>query len=108
MQAVRKLLPPNTLEMRQNALAHAQRAAVAVGVTAVVDFGNFYPGGGTDGPWDDLRDVYLWADGEGKMRVRTHVVTPLMSWKRTAVSRGGARQVARRGCISGALARRRC
>ncbi|KAK6933977.1 Amidohydrolase 3 [Dillenia turbinata] len=71
--AMRLILPsiPNaTVDERREALLQASNLALQRGVTTVVDFGRYLPGSSVEPPWEDLSDVYLWANSMGKMRIR--------------------------------------
>lgn len=81
---VQKRIPQPSVEDRRAAYLRASELALSNGVTGVVDFGRLTPMGPPEQPWDDLNDVYLWADAAGLMRVRVTVFYPLEIWPTVA------------------------
>jgi hypothetical protein len=47
-------IPEPTIQERRDALARATKRALSEGVTAVVDFGRFFPGSPTSHVWEDF------------------------------------------------------
>lgn len=79
-----KCIPQPSVEERRSAYQKASELALSNGVTSVVDFGRITPGGPPEQPWDDLNDVYLWADSTGHMKVRVTAYYPLQIWSTVA------------------------
>ncbi|KAH8967699.1 hypothetical protein BDL97_03G090200 [Sphagnum fallax] len=71
-------IPPMSVEERREALIRASELALSRGVTSVVDFGRV---GASEHPWDDFREVYLWADAAGRMQVRVSIFLPIETWQ---------------------------
>ncbi|EFJ31919.1 hypothetical protein SELMODRAFT_451266 [Selaginella moellendorffii] len=72
--------------LTSSALARASQYAVSKGVTSVVDFGSYFPGGSIKDSWNDVEEVYTWMDSLGNMTVRSALFFPLETWPRVAVS----------------------
>ncbi|KAK6933978.1 Amidohydrolase 3 [Dillenia turbinata] len=70
MELIRPSIPNASVDERREALLQASNLALQRGVTTVVDFGRYLPGSSVETPWEDLSDVYLWANSMGKMRIR--------------------------------------
>ncbi|XP_024520590.1 uncharacterized protein LOC9656200 isoform X2 [Selaginella moellendorffii] len=77
-------VPKPSLEQRRDALARASHYAVSKGVTSVVDFGSYFPGGSIKESWNDFEEVYTWMDSLGNMTVRSALFFPLETWPRVA------------------------
>ncbi|XP_024527863.1 uncharacterized protein LOC112345402 [Selaginella moellendorffii] len=77
-------VPKPSLEQRREALARASHYAVSKGVTSVVDFGSYFPGGSIKESWNDFEEVYTWMDSLGNMTVRSALFFPLETWPRVA------------------------
>ncbi|XP_030488961.2 protein LONG AFTER FAR-RED 3 [Cannabis sativa] len=82
MKLVVSYVPELSIDQRREALQRASSLALMKGVTTVVDFGRYFPGTSVDRPWEDLSDVYQWADSSGKMRIRVCLFFPLETWSR--------------------------
>ncbi|KAL2478216.1 Amidohydrolase family [Forsythia ovata] len=75
-------IPEVSIEERREALLRASNHALTRGVTTVVDFGRYYPGASTELSWEDLSDVYRWADLSGNMKIRVCLFFPMETWER--------------------------
>ncbi|CAH9058318.1 unnamed protein product [Cuscuta europaea] len=82
MKLVLSCIPEPSIDERRNALLSARNLAVMRGVTTVVDFGRYFPGSHVELPWEDLSDVYQWADSSGNMVIRVCLFFPLETWAR--------------------------
>ncbi|WCJ39106.1 Protein LONG AFTER FAR-RED 3 [Euphorbia peplus] len=82
MKLIFPWIPEVSVEERRKALLAASNLALAKGVTAVVDFGRYLPGASTEHSWEDLTDLYQWADSLGKMRTRVCLFFPMETWSR--------------------------
>ncbi|XP_020242130.1 uncharacterized protein LOC109820407 [Asparagus officinalis] len=80
MKLVLDVIPEVSVSERRNALLKASKYALMKGVTTVVDVGRYIPGTPVDHPWQDLSDVYMWADSTGKMLIRVCLFFPIQSW----------------------------
>lgn len=54
MKLVLPWIPEVSADERRGALVAASNLALARGVTAVVDFGRYFPGASTEHSWEDL------------------------------------------------------
>ncbi|CAL1371518.1 unnamed protein product [Linum trigynum] len=84
MKLVVTSIPEVSVTERREALLRATGLALRRGVTTVVDFGRYFPGGSPEDPWEDFADVYQWADYSGKLRTRMCLFFPLETWSRVA------------------------
>nr|GMD71912.1 putative amidohydrolase YtcJ [Ipomoea batatas] len=82
MKLVFSCIPEPSTDERRNALLTASNLALMRGVTTVVDFGRYFPGSPTELSWEDLSDVYQWADLSGNMMIRVCLFFPLETWAR--------------------------
>ncbi|XP_019185279.1 PREDICTED: uncharacterized protein LOC109180243 isoform X1 [Ipomoea nil] len=82
MKLVLSCIPEPSTDERRNALLTASNLALMRGVTTVVDFGRYFPGSPTELSWEDLSDVYQWADLSGNMVIRVCLFFPLETWAR--------------------------
>ncbi|CAH9125660.1 unnamed protein product [Cuscuta epithymum] len=82
MKLVLSCIPEPSIDERRKALLSASNLAVMRGVTTVVDFGRYFPGSRAELPWEDLSDVYQWADSSGNMVIRVCLFFPLETWAR--------------------------
>ncbi|KAL2461133.1 Amidohydrolase family [Abeliophyllum distichum] len=82
MKLVLSCIPEVSIEERREALLRASNHALTRGVTTVVDFGRYYPGASTELSWEDLSDVYRWADLSGNMKMRVCLFFPMETWER--------------------------
>ncbi|KAL6531353.1 Protein LONG AFTER FAR-RED 3 [Orobanche minor] len=82
MELVLSCIPEVSVEERREALLRASDHALMRGVTTVVDVGRYFPGASPDLSWDDLSDVYRWADLSGNMKIRVCLYFPLETWAR--------------------------
>ncbi|BBN01396.1 hypothetical protein MPTK1_2g07090 [Marchantia polymorpha subsp. ruderalis] len=84
MALITRILPQPSLADRRDGLLRACTHALSRGITSVVDFGAYIPGVPAEQSWNDLRDVYLWADSKAKLSVRVSAFLPLQTWARLA------------------------
>ncbi|XP_020534012.1 protein LONG AFTER FAR-RED 3 isoform X2 [Jatropha curcas] len=70
MKLILPWIPEVSVDERREAFLGATNLALRRGVTSVVDFGRYLPGASVEHSWEDLSDVYQWADSLGKMRIR--------------------------------------
>ncbi|KAH0454427.1 hypothetical protein IEQ34_016351 [Dendrobium chrysotoxum] len=82
MKLVLTVIPEISVHERQEALITASKYALMKGVTTMVDMGRYFPGASVDDSWQDLSDVYKWADSSGKMLIRVCLFFPLQTWSR--------------------------
>ncbi|XP_028555710.1 protein LONG AFTER FAR-RED 3 isoform X3 [Dendrobium catenatum] len=82
MKLVLTVIPEISVHERQEALIRASKYALMNGVTTMVDMGRYFPGASVDDSWQDLSDVYKWADSSGKMLIRVCLFFPLQTWSR--------------------------
>lgn len=82
MKLVLSCIPEVSKDDRREALDRASNLALKRGVTTVVDFGRYFPGASVELPWEDLTDVYRWADISGKMKIRVCLFFPMRTWSR--------------------------
>ncbi|KAL1815657.1 hypothetical protein ACET3Z_018231 [Daucus carota] len=82
MKLVLSCIPEVSKDDRRKALERASNLALMRGVTTVVDFGRYFPGTSVELPWEDLTDVYRWADIYGKMKIRVCLFFPMRTWQR--------------------------
>ncbi|VFQ61397.1 unnamed protein product [Cuscuta campestris] len=82
MKLVFSCIPEPSVQERRKAFLSASSLAVMRGVTTVVDFGRYFPGSSAELPWEDLSDVYQWADLSGNMVIRVCLFFPLETWAR--------------------------
>ncbi|GKU98290.1 hypothetical protein SLEP1_g11312 [Rubroshorea leprosula] len=82
MKLVLSWIPDISIDQRRDALIKASNLALMRGVTTVVDFGRYYPGASVEHSWEDLSDVYQWADSSGKMMIRVCLFFPIETWSR--------------------------
>ncbi|KAI3844212.1 hypothetical protein MKX03_032283 [Papaver bracteatum] len=82
MKLLLSIIPEVSVDDRRDALARASKFALTRGVTTVVDFGRYFPGAEVKNVWDDLSDVYQWADFKGKMLIRVCLFFPMETWSR--------------------------
>ncbi|GER37284.1 amidohydrolase family [Striga asiatica] len=82
MSLVMSCIPEVTVEERREALSRASDHALMRGVTTVVDVGRYFPGASPELSWEDLSDVYRWADLSGKMKIRVCLYFPMETWTR--------------------------
>ncbi|XP_073139159.1 protein LONG AFTER FAR-RED 3 isoform X2 [Henckelia pumila] len=82
MKLVLSCIPEVSTVERREALLRASNYALMRGVTTVVDFGRYFPGASPELSWEDLSDVYRWADSLGKMKIRVCLYFPMETWKR--------------------------
>ncbi|KAK6143252.1 hypothetical protein DH2020_023600 [Rehmannia glutinosa] len=82
MTHVLSCIPEVSVEERREALLRASDHALMRGVTTVVDFGRYFPGASPELSWEDLSDVYRWADLSGKMKIRVCLYFPMETWPR--------------------------
>ncbi|XP_072982677.1 protein LONG AFTER FAR-RED 3 [Typha latifolia] len=80
MKLLLTVIPEVSIHERRDALVRASRHAVMRGVTTVVDFGRYFPGASVDHVWQDLSDVFKWADSAGKMMIRVCLFFPMPTW----------------------------
>ncbi|XVE68328.1 hypothetical protein DITRI_Ditri09bG0058800 [Diplodiscus trichospermus] len=71
-----------SVDERREAMLRASSFALTRGVTAVVDFGRYFPGAPVEHSWQDFSDVYQWADSSGKMIIRVCLFFPMETWSR--------------------------
>ncbi|EYU42934.1 hypothetical protein ABFS82_14G173700 [Erythranthe guttata] len=82
MKLVLSDIPEVSVDERREALLRASNHALKKGVTTVVDFGRYFPGVSPEFSWEDLSDVYRWADLSGKMKIRVCLYFPMETWTR--------------------------
>ncbi|RZC82740.1 hypothetical protein C5167_045527 [Papaver somniferum] len=82
MKLLLSVIPEVSVDDRRDALVRASKFALTRGVTTVVDFGRYFPGAEVKNVWDDLSDVYQWADFKGKMLIRVCLFFPMETWSR--------------------------
>lgn len=82
MELVTSFVKEVSVDERREALVRASKYALTRGVTTVVDLGRYYPGTTDELSWNDLQDVYLWADSTKKMMIRTCLFFPITTWSR--------------------------
>ncbi|XP_052191061.1 protein LONG AFTER FAR-RED 3 isoform X2 [Diospyros lotus] len=82
MELILSCIPEVSVDERRKALERASNIALTRGVTAVVDFGRYFPGSPEELPWDDFSEVYRWADFSGKMKIRVCLFFPMNTWSR--------------------------
>ncbi|OVA15098.1 Imidazolonepropionase [Macleaya cordata] len=82
MKLLLPCIPEVSVDDRRNALVRASKFALMRGVTTVVDFGRYFPGAEVNNVWEDLSDVYQWADSRGQMLVRVCLFFPMETWSR--------------------------
>ncbi|KAH6819713.1 Amidohydrolase family [Perilla frutescens var. frutescens] len=82
MKLVFACIPEVSVEERREALSRASDHALRRGVTAIVDMGRYFPGASPELSWEDLSDVYRWADVSGKMKIRVCLFFPMETWAR--------------------------
>ncbi|XP_039070496.1 protein LONG AFTER FAR-RED 3 isoform X2 [Hibiscus syriacus] len=75
-------IPEVSVDERREAMLRASSFALMRGVTAVVDFGRYFPGAPVEHSWQDFSDVYQWADSSGKMKIRVCLFFPMETWSR--------------------------
>ncbi|XP_078178772.1 amidohydrolase family isoform X2 [Carex rostrata] len=84
MKLVLSKIPEVSVEETRAALFLANRHALLRGVTTMVDMGRFFPGASVEDSWQDLSEVYEWADSLGKMMARVYLFFPMATWSRLA------------------------
>ncbi|CAN0863326.1 Protein LONG AFTER FAR-RED 3 [Linum grandiflorum] len=84
MKLILAHIPEVSVTQRREALLRATDLALTRGVTSVVDFGRYFPGVSPEDPWEDLSDVYQWADYSGQLRTRMCMFFPMETWSRLA------------------------
>eukprot|EP01018_Ginkgo_biloba_P037634 Gb_34111 [translate_table: standard] len=84
MQLLLPHIPEATVKERRDAMIRASKLGLSRGVTAVVDFGRYFPGSSTTSVWQDFSEVYKWADATGHMLLRVCIFFPLETWSRVA------------------------
>lgn len=82
MKLVLPSIPEVSVDERREAFLRASNLALTRGVTTVVDFGRYFPGASVEHSWEDLSDVYQWADSSGKMIIRVCLFFPMETWSR--------------------------
>ncbi|KAL8125221.1 hypothetical protein AgCh_012776 [Apium graveolens] len=82
MKLVLSCIPEVSKDDKREALDRASNLALKRGVTTVVDFGRYFPGASVELPWEDLTDVYRWADISGKLKIRVCLFFPMRTWSR--------------------------
>lgn len=80
MKLVLPWIPEVSVDERREAFLRASNLALTRGVTTVVDFGRYFPGASVKHSWEDLSDVYQWADSSGKMIIRVCLFFPMETW----------------------------
>ncbi|GLJ50359.1 hypothetical protein SUGI_1073080 [Cryptomeria japonica] len=80
MQLLLPHIPKVTIQERRDALIRASKLGLSRGVTAVVDFGRYFPGTSTSDVWQDFFEVYKWADETSHMLLRVCLFFPLETW----------------------------
>ncbi|XVF00244.1 hypothetical protein REPUB_Repub03eG0268300 [Reevesia pubescens] len=91
MELILARIPEVSVDERREAMLRASRFALTRGVTAVVDFGRYFPGASVEHSWQDFSDVYQWADSSGKMIIRVCLFFPMETWSRLydAINKAG-------------------
>lgn len=84
MKLVLDMIPEVSVNERRDALLTASKYALSKGVTTVIDVGRYFTGTSFHNPWQDLSDVYMWADSAGKMLIRVCLFFPIETWSRLA------------------------
>ncbi|KAG6552491.1 hypothetical protein Mapa_005911 [Marchantia paleacea] len=84
MASITRIVPQPSHADRRDGLIRACTHALSKGITSVVDFGAYIPGVPAEQSWNDLRDVYIWADSQAKLSVRVSAFLPLQTWARLA------------------------
>ncbi|KAG6781637.1 hypothetical protein POTOM_014548 [Populus tomentosa] len=82
MKLVLPSIPEVSVNERREAFLRASNLALTRGVTTIVDFGRYFPGASVEHSWEDLSDVYQWADSSGKMIIRVCLFFPMETWSR--------------------------
>ncbi|KAJ9190564.1 hypothetical protein P3X46_001751 [Hevea brasiliensis] len=82
MKLILPWIPEVSVDERREAVLIAGNLALMRGVTTVVDFGRYFPGASIENSWEDLSDVYQWADSLGKMRIRVCLFFSMETWAR--------------------------
>lgn len=82
MKLVLSVIPEVSIHERRDALLRASKYALMRGVTTVIDFGRYFPGASVDHAWQDISDVYRFADSAGKMFIRVCLFFPMQTWSR--------------------------
>ncbi|XWS08291.1 hypothetical protein CRYUN_Cryun41cG0067000 [Craigia yunnanensis] len=80
MELILARIPEVPVDERREAMLRASSFALTRGVTAVVDFGRYFPGAPVEHSWQDFSDVYQWADSSGKMIIRVCLFFPMETW----------------------------
>lgn len=80
MKLIDAVIPEDSINERRDAMVRASKHALMRGVTTIIDFGRYYPGTSVDHVWQDLSDVYKWADSSGKMLIRVCLFFPIQTW----------------------------
>ncbi|GAB2266033.1 Protein LONG AFTER FAR-RED 3 [Dionaea muscipula] len=78
------IIPDASVYERREALVRASNYALKKGITTVVDLGRYFPGTSFELSWEDLTDVYLWADASRRMTIRACLFFPMETWSRLA------------------------
>uniref|UniRef100_A0A0D6R1A8 Amidohydrolase 3 domain-containing protein n=2 Tax=Araucaria cunninghamii TaxID=56994 RepID=A0A0D6R1A8_ARACU len=92
MQLLLPHIPDPTIQERRNAMIRASKIGLSRGVTAVVDFGRYFPGSSTNRVWQDFYEVYRWADESSRMLLRVCLFFPLETWSLVADTFKNARR----------------
>ncbi|KAK6233558.1 hypothetical protein QUC31_005964 [Theobroma cacao] len=82
MELILARIPEVSVDERREAMLRASSFALTRGVTAVVDFGRYFPGAPVEHSWQDFSDVYQWADSSGMMIIRVCLFFPMETWSR--------------------------
>ncbi|GLT75124.1 hypothetical protein SLA2020_468730 [Shorea laevis] len=82
LNLILSLIPDVSVDQKRDALLRASNLALMRGVTTVVDFGRYFTGASVEASWEDLSDVYQWADSSGKMTIRVCLFFPIETWSR--------------------------
>lgn len=82
MNLILPWIPEVSVDQRREALLRASNLALMRGVTTVVDLGRYFPGASIEHSWEDLSDVYQWADSSKKMTIRVCLFFPIETWSR--------------------------
>ncbi|XP_021297225.1 uncharacterized protein LOC110426338 isoform X1 [Herrania umbratica] len=82
MELILARIPEVSVDERREAMLRASSFALTRGVTAVVDFGRYFPGAPVERSWKDFSDVFQWADSSGKMIIRVCLFFPMETWSR--------------------------
>ncbi|XP_010938567.1 protein LONG AFTER FAR-RED 3 isoform X2 [Elaeis guineensis] len=80
MKLIQAVIPEVSILERREAMVRASKYALMRGVTTIIDFGRYFPGASVDHVWQDLSDVYKWADSAGKMLIRVCLFFPIQTW----------------------------